>query len=172
MNIKINFKNKAFNKLSGNLILFVDEKFNISGLKKFLSNFEYSYILDLLKSEDLKKNILFFDISSKRKIILISFKKNLNNSDAENLGAKCFDLFSKLKKIEYTVNSESLSNKFKNFVGYFLHGIKLKSYKFERYKTKKDKRNISINVVGKNIPNQKDQNKFKAVEEGTFHTRD
>ena len=172
MNIKINFKNKGFNKPSGNLILFVDEKFNISGLKKLLSNFEYSYINDLLKSEDLKKNILFFDINSKRKIILISFQKNFNNSDAENLGAKCFDLFSKLKKTEYTVNSESLSNKFKNFVGYFLHGIKLKSYKFEKYKTKKNKRNISINVVGKNIPNQKDQNKFKALEEGTFYARD
>ena len=172
MNIKINFKNIGFSKPSGNLILFVDEKFNISGLKKLLSNFEYSYINDLLKSEDLKKNILFFDINSKRKIILISFQKNFNNSDAENLGAKCFDLFSKLKKTEYTVNSESLSNKFKNFVGYFLHGIKLKSYKFEKYKTKKNKRNISINVVGKNIPNQKDQNKFKALEEGTFYARD
>ena len=172
MNIKINFKNKGFNKPSGNLILFVDEKFNISNLKKLISNFEYSYILDLLKSEDLKKNILFFDINSKRKIILISFKKNFNNSEAENLGAKCFDLFSKLKKFEYTVNSDSLSNKSKNLVGYFLHGIKLKSYKFEKYKTKKDNTNISINVVGKKIPNQKDQIKFKALEEGTFYTRD
>ncbi len=172
MNIKINFKNKAFNKTNGNLILFVDEKFNISGLKKLISNFEYSYILDLLKSEDLKKNILFFDISSKRKIILISLKKNFSNSDAENLGARCFDLFSKLKKIEYTVNSDSLSNKLKNIVGHFLHGIKLKSYKFEKYKTKKDKRNILINIIGRNIPSQKDQNKFKALEEGTFYTRD
>ncbi len=172
MNIEINFKNRAFNKLSGNLILFVDEKFNISGLKKLISKTEYSYILDLLKSEDLKKNTLFFDISSKRKIILISFKKNFNNSDAENLGGNCFDLLSKLKKVEYTVNSDSLSNKLKHLVGYFLHGIKLKSYKFEKYKTKKDKRNILINVVGKNIPNQKDQNKFKALEEGTFYTRD
>ena len=76
MNIKINFKNRAFNKSSGNVVLFVDEKFNISGLKKLISHSEYSYILDLLKSEDLKKKILFFDISSKRKIILISFKKN------------------------------------------------------------------------------------------------
>ena len=88
MNIKINFKNKAFNKTNGNLILFVDEKFNISGLKKLISNFEYSYILDLLKSEDLKKNILFFDISSKRKIILVSIKNNIKSSDLETLGAK------------------------------------------------------------------------------------
>ena len=172
MNIKINFKNRAFNKSSGNVVLFVDEKFNISGLKKLISQSEYSYILDLLKSEDLKKKILFFDISSKRKIILISFKKNFTYSDVENLGAKCFDLFNKLKKVEYTINSDSLFNNMKDLVGYFLHGIKLKSYKFEKYKTKKDKRSILINVVGKNIPNKENLNKFKALEEGTFYTRD
>ncbi len=172
MNIKINFKNRAFNKSSGNVVLFVDEKFNISGLKKLISQSEYSYILDLLKSEDLKKKILFFDISSKKKIILISFKKNFTYSDVENLGANCFDLFNKLKKAEYTVNSDSLSNNKKDLVGYFLHGIKLKSYKFEKYKTKKDKRSILINVVGKNVPNKVNQNKFKALEEGTFYTRD
>jgi len=172
MNIKINFKNRPFNKANGNLVLFVDEKFNISGLKKLISNSEYSYILDLLKTEDIKKRILFFDINSKRKIILISFKKNFTNSEAENLGAKCFDLFNKLKKNEYTVNSDTLSSNMKNLIGYFLHGIKLKSYKFEKYKTKKDKRGISINVVGKNIPSRENQNKFNALEEGTFYTRD
>ena len=172
MNIKINFKNRAFNKSNGNVLLFVDEKFNISGLKKLISHSDYSYILDLLKSEDLKKKILFFDISSKRKIILISCKKNFTNSDVENLGAECFDLFNKLKKVEYILNSDSLSNNKKNLVGHFLHGIKLKSYKFEKYKTKKDKRSISINVIGKNVPNKENQNKFKALEEGTFYTRD
>ena len=49
MNIKINFKKQGFNKSNENLILFVDEKFNISSLKKHISNSEYSYISDLLK---------------------------------------------------------------------------------------------------------------------------
>ena len=43
---------------------------------------------------------------------------------------------------------------------------------FEKYKTKKNKENILIEVSGKNIPNRKDQLKFKAIEEGTFLTRD
>ena len=126
MNIKINFKNQAFNKSYGNLILFVDEKFNISNLKKLISVSEYSYIQDLLKHENLEKKIITFDISSKRKIILISLKNNLSNSDVENLGAKCYDIFKKLNKTDYILNSNSSSNKFKNFVGYFLHGVKLK----------------------------------------------
>ncbi|MDC3117231.1 leucyl aminopeptidase [Candidatus Pelagibacter sp.] len=172
MNIKINFKNQAFGKSNGNLILFVDEKFNISGLKKLISVSEYSYITDLLKNEDLEKKIVAFDLSSKRKIILVAFKKNLNSSDAENLGAKCYDIFKKLNKTEYIINSNSVSNRSSNFVGYFLHGIKLKSYLFEKYKTKKNKNIISISVIGKNIPSQKDQIKFKALEEGSFYTRD
>ena len=172
MNIKINFKNQAFSKSYGNLILFVDEKFNISSLKKLISNSEYAYILDLLKNEDLKKKIVTFDISSKRKIFLISLKKNLTNFDAENLGAKCYGLFKKFNKTDYILNSNSIPNKFKDFVGYFLHGVKLKSYIFEKYKTKKNKKTISINVIGKNLPSQKDQIKFKALEDGTFYTRD
>ena len=55
MNIKINFKKQVFNKSSENLILFVDENFNISSLKKNISNFDYSYISDLLKTRDPKK---------------------------------------------------------------------------------------------------------------------
>ena len=53
-----------------------------------------------------------------------------------------------------------------------MHGIKLKSYTFEKYKTKKNKKNISIIVMGKNQPSIKDQIKFKAIENGTFYTRD
>ena len=172
MNIKINFKNQAFLKSYGNSILFVDEKFNISGLKKIISVSEYSYILDLLKNEDLEKKIITFDISSKRKIILVALKKNLTASDAENLGAKCYDLFKKLNKTEYIINSNSALNGLKNFVGHFLHGIKLKSYLFEKYKTKKNKKTISISVIGKKTPSPKDQIKFKALEDGTFFTRD
>ena len=53
-----------------------------------------------------------------------------------------------------------------------MHGIRLKSYKFEKYKTKKDKKVITINVTGKNIPSSKEQQKFNAIEEGTFYARD
>ena len=51
--------------------------------------------------------------------------------------------------------------------------MKLKSYKFNKYKTKKNTRIISVNVVGsKNKPSAKHQLKFKALEQGTFFARD
>ena len=172
MNIIVNFKKQAFSKSNANLILFADEKFNITGLKKHISNSEYSYISDLLNKKDKKKKIVTFDISSKKKIILVSFKKNITDSDAENLGAKCYDILNELKETDYNVNSDTIPNGFKNIVGYFLHGIKLKSYKFEKYKTKKNNSSISISVIGKNFPHYKDQLKFSSIEEGTFYTRD
>ena len=172
MNIKIIFKSQVSAKSNRNLLLFVDERFNITGLKKHIPNSEYSYISDLLNKKDTKKKIITFDISSTKKIILVSIKKNFTESDAENLGAKCYDILNELKETQYIVNSDTIPNGYKNITGFFLHGIKLKSYKFEKYKTKKNKGDISINVIGKNIPNHKDQLKFISIEKGTFYTRD
>ena len=88
MTIQINYKKESSAKTSSNLILFVDEKFNIEGLKKHISSNEFSYISDLLKISDLKKDLLFFDINSKKTIFLVSVKKDVKTSDIENLGAK------------------------------------------------------------------------------------
>ena len=67
MSIKLNYLNKSISKISSNLVLFCDEKYNINGLKKYLSNNEFSYISDLLKTTDLKKNLFIYDVSSKKK---------------------------------------------------------------------------------------------------------
>ena len=173
MAIKINYSKKIDNSPSANLVLFSNEKFNINGLKKYLSNSEFSYINDLLKTSDLKKNLLVFELSSKKKIVLISIKNNLKISDVESLGAEFYGKVNYGKNSEFFINSDSVISKLDNFLGHFLHGLKLKSYKFNKYKTKKETRSISIIVVGdKNKPTTQTQLKFKALEEGTFYARD
>jgi leucyl aminopeptidase len=77
MTVQINYKNTSSKTSSSNLVLFVDEKFNINGLKKYISNSEFSYISDLLKNSDLKKDLLVFEINSKKTIFLASIKKIL-----------------------------------------------------------------------------------------------
>ena len=67
MSIKINYTNNISNKSSNNTVLFVDEKFNLNHLKKYISQTEFSFVNDLLKSSDLKKKFLMFQISSKKK---------------------------------------------------------------------------------------------------------
>jgi leucyl aminopeptidase len=173
MSIKINYSNKLTSKSSANHVLFVDQNFNISDLKKIISSTEFSYISDLLKTSDLKKNLLFFEINSKKTIFLVSIKKDLKNSEIESLGAKFHGYINYDKKNDYFVNSDTINNKIENFIGYFLHGLKLKSYEFNIYKSKKDKRLISINVFGnKNKISAQNQLRFKALEEGTFFARD
>jgi leucyl aminopeptidase len=173
MTIKINYRAVNSKNNSSNLILFVDEKFNASGLTKYISKYELSYISDLLKTSDLKKDLLVFEINSKKTIFLVSIKKDLKTSDVENLGAKFHSYINYNKKNDYFINSDTINTKIRNFLGYFLHGMKLKSYEFNIYKSKKNKKTISINVVGNNNKiSSKDQLRFKALEEGTFFARD
>ena len=72
MTIEIDHTNKSISKPNSNLVLFSNEKFSTDKLKKHLSDVELSYINDLLKTSDLKKNIFVFELSSKKKIVLIS----------------------------------------------------------------------------------------------------
>ena len=172
MSLHINYNNVGSKKVSSNLILFVDEKFNINGLKKHISNSEFLYISDLLKTNNFKKDLLFFEINSKKTIFLVSIKKNLKPSDAESLGAKFHGYLNYEKKKDYFINSDTINSKIENFLGYFLHGLKLKSYEFNIYKSKKKKNSVSINVIGsKNKISSQSQLKFNALEEGVYLTR-
>ena len=173
MSIKINYLNKVTDKSLTNIVLFTDEKFNINGLKKYFSSLELSYIGDLLKTCDLKKNLLVFEINSKKKIILISVKKNPKTIDVENLGAEFYSYINYGNRGEYTINADSIKSKIEDFIGYFLHGLKLKSYEFNIYKTKKEKKLFLVNIIGKKSKlTIKNELKFKALEQGSFYARD
>tara|TARA_B100000963_G_scaffold146964_1_gene127962 strand:- start:9441 stop:10895 length:1455 start_codon:yes stop_codon:yes gene_type:complete len=172
MSVKINYSKNTSGNSSANLILFCNEKFNLNSLQKYLSKNEFSYIHDLLKTSDLKKNLLVFELSSKKKIILISIKNSLKSSDIENLGAELFGLLNYGKNSEYYLNSDSILSKHNNFLGHFIHGFKLKSYEFKKYKTKKEIRTILLNILGNKKPSSQTQLKFSALEEGTFYARD
>jgi len=172
MSVQISYNKKSSSKNSVNKVLFIDDKYKISGLKKHLFSAEFKCISDLLKSKDIKEKILSFEISSKVKVTLVSVKKDIKSSDLENLGAKFYDIFKSSKIKDFNLNSDTAPKNKNDVVGYFLHGIKLKSYKFDKYKTKKLDENLSIIVTGKNKPSIKNQIKFKAIEDGIFYARD
>ncbi len=114
MTVKINYTNLK-GKISTNIVLFVNDKFSTKGLNKFLSNEEFNYINDLLKTSDLKKNIFIYEVNSKKKIVLVSIKNNLKKSDIENLGAEFYGRINQGKKCEYIIVSDSIANKQKIF---------------------------------------------------------
>jgi len=125
MTIQVNYKNKSN---SNNQVLFVDEKFNTSSINGRISSHEISYLKDLLITCDLKKNLLVFEVNSKKKIILISIKKNLETSDVENLGAEFYSYINYGNKGEFSINTDSIKSTIQDFIGYFVHGLKLKYY--------------------------------------------
>ena len=57
-----------------------------------------------------------------------------------------------------------------SFLNHFIHGFKLKSYIFDAYKSKKDKKLITIQVSW--VKKKYNEIKFKVLEEGIFLTRD
>ena len=108
MSVEINYIKKKISSPKSNYILFCNDKFNTNSLKKYLLNSEISYINDLLKSSDLKKNMLVFELNSKKKIFLISIKNNLKTSDIENLGAELYGRVNYGKSGEYFLNTETV----------------------------------------------------------------
>ena len=63
----------------------------------------------------------------KKTVYLVAIKKDLKTSDVENLGAKFHSYINyNNNKNDYFINSDTINNKIKNFVGYFLHGLKIK----------------------------------------------
>ena len=58
-------------------------------------------------------------------------------SDVESLGAEFYARINYGKNSEYFINSDSVLSKLDNFLGHFLHGLKLKSYDLTNIKQKK-----------------------------------
>ena len=67
MPIEINYSKNTSRNPSANLVLFSNEKFSTNNLKRYLSESDYDYINDILKTSDLKKICLFLkSIQTKR----------------------------------------------------------------------------------------------------------
>ena len=173
MILSVDYKNNPKIEKTKNQIIFCDEKFSINHFKKFLSSSEFDYVSDILKSSDKEKKILSFNINSKKTIFLISIKKKLKFSEIEDLGAEFYSKVINNKNSEYLFVSDSIVETGREILGHFLHGMKLKSYSFKKYKTKKEKNSIKIYISGKkNRVSEKSITRFKALEEGSFYTRD
>ena len=74
MSLKIKYLKTKY-KSSSNIVLFSDDNFKINKLKSYLSNNEFSYVNDLLKVSDIKKNLLVFELSSKKNSFSFNKKK-------------------------------------------------------------------------------------------------
>ena len=148
MSVQVVYKNKVKSTISGHVVIFADDKFNYEIPKTLISNNENIYIKKILKNYNSQYNKLFtINISEKKSVIIIFLKKNLMDIDIENLGANLYDFVNKSAISKIYISNNILSEKKFSFLSHFVHGFKLKSYKFDTYKGEKNKKIASIEIM-------------------------
>ena len=177
MSIKIGYKKGIQEKLVKNYVLFANEDFKINGLNKLPLGKQSSQINKIIKSNySKKKEFIFFNHNLDQKIVLIKIKNNQTSTENEKKGANFYNFVKSniLKNLTFfDVNIFETQNKNKNFIDEFLHGIQIKSYEFNKYKTKRENSDININICfRKKIPNKVKNNRFNSLLEGTNFTKD
>ena len=177
MSIKIRLKNSLNEKLVKNHVFFTNQDFKITGFNK-LSIFKHSNLINksinTYKTDN--KNLLSFNIKPDQKIILIRIKRNLSSLDIEKIGA---DFFSHIKSNSFfqtTFHQKNIVNvdyNHKYFFEGFLHGIELKSYEFNKYKSKKKDIKFEIDIINNSKSFKLDKNKrYQSLIQGTNFTKD
>ena len=177
MSIKITQKNKITDKQVKNYVLFTDESFEIFGLSKLPLNSDSSAIKRSINSNKSKdKEFLIFNLNPTQKIILIKIKKKQSSSENEKKGAKFFSFIKSNSIFDVTLFEKNIyhtnsSNKL--FVNEFLHGAQLKSYVFDKYKSKKKTEIFNMNLCcNSNFLNSNKNNRFESILEGLNFTKD
>ncbi len=164
-------KNIKLSKLSGAIVFFANKKFEIKNIKSLLSQSENNLIKRNLNNNNKKKEIFSFDISHNQKIIVYSSKDSKNYF--EKSGAKLYEFFKKenLNKVHLfgdTIENSEVNKSLHELV----HGMRLKSYSFNKYLTKKNSEILNLSIITKQKVDIKLINHFKAIENGVNFTKD
>ncbi len=175
MTLKINYlnKKKGSNK---NIAVFTHQNIKMSEFNDEFDEKTTHKITNFInKNKGLKINKLFsLNTDFDEKIIVIHVAKNNSNElDFEKLGADFFDFIKKNEIYDIYIKSPSFeSSKIygPNYFNSFIHGANLKSYEFNFYKTKKNKKTINFFVHKLNI--SKKMKNLEAILSGVNLTRD
>ena len=154
MSIKLTFKKSINERLIKNYVLFTDENFKIIGLNK-LSVSKYSNIINkTIEINKIKnKKFLIFNLNPYQKVILIKLKNKIDSIENEKIGAEFYNYIKSNSVYSTTFEQNNINflfSKNKNFFNEFIHGAQLKSYEFNKYKTKKQKKIFEIVLLIQN----------------------
>ena len=177
MSIKISLKKNIADKIIKNYVLFADENFKILGLNKISLNKDEKIIKNTISSnKNNLKDFLIFNLNPNQKVILIKLSKNISSLDNEKIGANFFNFLKSNSIFESTLLEDNFSNKNlkdQSFLEEFVHGIKLRSYEFNKYKTIKKNENFKIDIsFKKNFSKFDKKKRFNSLEEGITFTKD
>ena len=176
MSIKISLKNNISEKNIKNFVLFCDEKFKIMCFDKLHINKQSITINKSINTHKTDKDFVCFNINHMQRIILVRLKNYITASENEKKGAEFFNFIKSNRIINSTFfesNVIDIYKKNKTFLDEFLHGVKLKSYSFDRYKSKKKNEIYEISVsTKKNILKFDSNKRFNSLIQGINLTKD
>ena len=176
MAIKINIKKNIPNKLIKNHVFFTDEDFKINGLKYLNLGKDAELIKSSIKSlNSNKKDFLYFNLNPFSKITIVKIINSKDTINNEKIGAKFYDFIKSNSIFFLTFNEKNITHTQGNnkiFFDEFLHGVNLKSYIFDKYKTKKDKNNFQIDILTKKHFKINQDKRFNSILEGIKFTKD
>ena len=166
----INFTNK-YNINSSHIGLFANEELNILPDKLIPGDLVAkikSFIKKIPKKQ--KKNIITFNLSENQKCYLVIIKKS-KTFEINNLGGQLKSIFSNekdAKELNFFGNSKS-----ENTINEFAYGFALRSYNFNKYKSKKNHNKQTLSIMSSEFKNLKTKyNYLNSTKEGVFLARD
>ena len=164
-------KSAKLNNLSGAIIFFANKKSEIRNINNLLNHSQNSLLNKNLENNKKKKDIFSFDINYNQKIIIYYIKNNKNSF--EKNGAKLYEFFKKenLYNIHIFGDTIEAQNNIK-CLHELVHGMKLKSYSFDKYLTKKNSEIINLNIISKKKIDFKLVKNLGAIENGVNFTKD
>ena len=177
MPIKISYKKTITDKVIKTFVLFVEEAFREHVLNNTPLANSSSFVSEIIKKNQNKNKKFFaFNLNASQKVILVSIKKKSNSLANEKIGAEFYNFIKSNLLLNLTLFENNINHAIKNnqnFLEEFLHGIELKSYEFNKYKTKKKNLIINIDISARQkISIVKKNNRYKALIEGTNFARD
>ncbi len=164
-------KSAKLNTLSGAIVFFADKIFKIKNINNFINSSQKILFERNLKNSNKKKNIFTFDLNHNQKIIVYSEKDS--QKSFEKIGAELYQFFKNEGINKVNIIGGSIDNQYKiKSLHELVHGMRLKSYSFEKYKSKKNSQLLNLNLItGKKI-DKKLITKFDAIEKGVNFTKD
>jgi len=134
-------------------VIFCDHKFRAPFVEKIFSS-QNSKVLNrhILKNKSKEKNIFLFNLNENQKVIIVNVNSPELGLENEKIGAEFYEFIKSNSVNElsfFDANISFFNSKNSSFIYEFFHGLKLKSYSFEKYKTKPDNKIFNFYISEK-----------------------
>jgi len=161
---------------SKNKALFLGKDSKLSDFKGIFDDKINKKIVNFLNNnkKTQEDKILSLNLDFDQRLVIIYLIKKNDALQSEKIGAKFYD-FIKSNNVNDILILGSNFSPVKNHIKFneFIHGAELKAYEFNLYKTKKNKKEININILkNKNQINKNIKYNLDAVLNGINFTRD